>query len=60
MALLVVIAIALAFVAGVAEANRVLKALHIAEGAIHLTITNAETAIHERIAELEKALKEKL
>ena len=49
MALVVVIALAIGIVAGVTEANRILNAVHAAEG-----------AIHARIAALEEKFKEKL
>ena len=49
MVLAILVALVIGIVAGVTEANRILNALHTAEG-----------AIHTRLASLEEKLKEKL
>ena len=56
MMLLVLVVIVVAFCAGVAEANRVIAAIHLAANDIHARVRD----VHDRIAGLEERVKEKL
>ena len=59
-AYLIIVGIMVAFVTGVAEANRVINAIHAIENSIHLKIAYADQALHERLSALEEAVKGKL